>query len=542
MQNNYSLNIYYKFKYLILKGFRGYYLKSKFYNKKISKINKNNLIYKPSPKLLDCIIKYNKQKININEFNINSIWHLNNENKIHFKKLNSFYWLFSIDLKSSKKATQSIISTWIDKNKEYNYKNWEIDLLSKRVISWISNSKLTYEDSSEEYKLKLNSMIKKQINHLINEINRSDSFDDKIIGCTAIILSGLGYKDKNYLEYGLKLLSRFTKYSLDNYGFPKSRSLRQLIFYLKHLILIRELLKETMSLIPEFLDESIFYLGKSYSLMCENNKHTYLFNGNHETNNKDFDNYLKEQGYKFVNRSNDIGGYILLKNKKNSICVDLGSSPDRKFTNNYQFGALSFEFTYMDKKIICNSGYFQNLNHQLNDISRSSAAHSTLVIDNTSLSNFKRDSFGNRYIEKNIKIFDKKIIYEKNFWLIEGSHDGYLSKYGLIHKRSLRFNQTNYNLIGNDTIISKKGFEEYNFEVRFHLLPIAKVTKTVNEKVILIEIGDSGWKFFCENFPLNIETGLYFGKKNHYLENQNIVIFGKTTNNQQNIEWKIEKI
>ena len=260
MQNNYSLNIYYKFKYLILKGFRGYYLKSKFYNKKISKINKNNLIYKPSPKLLDCIIKYNKQKININEFNINSIWHLNNENKKHFKKLNSFYWLFSIDLKSSKKATQSIISTWIDKNKEYNYKNWEIDLLSKRVISWISNSKLTYEDSSEEYKLKLNSMIKKQINHLINEINRSDSFDDKIIGCTAIILSGLGYKDKNYLEYGLKLLSRFTKYSLDNYGFPKSRSLRQLIFYLKHLILIRELLKETMSLIPEFLDESIFYL------------------------------------------------------------------------------------------------------------------------------------------------------------------------------------------------------------------------------------------------------------------------------------------
>ena len=58
------------------------------------------------------------------------------------KNLNSFYWLFSIDLKSSKKITQSIIQNWIEKNKNYKQKNWEIDILSKRIISWISNSKI----------------------------------------------------------------------------------------------------------------------------------------------------------------------------------------------------------------------------------------------------------------------------------------------------------------------------------------------------------------------------------------------------------------
>ena len=67
-----------------------------------------------------------------------------------YKKLHSFFWLFTIDLKSSKKITQSIILNWINLNQKYNSKNWEIDTLSKRIISWISNSKLTYDESDEE--------------------------------------------------------------------------------------------------------------------------------------------------------------------------------------------------------------------------------------------------------------------------------------------------------------------------------------------------------------------------------------------------------
>ena len=68
-----------------------------------------------------------------------------NLNYKDFKKLHSFYWLFSIDLKSSNKVTQSIIENWIRKNQNYETKSWEIDILSKRVIAWISNSKITYD-------------------------------------------------------------------------------------------------------------------------------------------------------------------------------------------------------------------------------------------------------------------------------------------------------------------------------------------------------------------------------------------------------------
>ena len=76
-------------------------------------------------------------------------------------------------------------------------------------MAWISNSKLTYENSSENYKEKFDGLIQKQINHLINEIDRSKWVDDKMIGCAAIILGGLAYHEKEkFLNYGLNLLKK----------------------------------------------------------------------------------------------------------------------------------------------------------------------------------------------------------------------------------------------------------------------------------------------------------------------------------------------
>ena len=57
--------------------------------------------------------------------------------------------------------------------------------------------------------------------------------------------------------------------------------------------LIREWLKESQNEIPEYIDENIFYLGQAYAFIWQKNKKDFLFNGNHETNNIDFDHYLK---------------------------------------------------------------------------------------------------------------------------------------------------------------------------------------------------------------------------------------------------------
>ncbi len=73
-------------------------------------------------------------------------------------------------------------------------------------------------------------------------------------------------------------------------------------------------------------------------------------------------------------------------------------------------------------------------------------------------------------------------------------------------------------------------------------MPNSKVTKTQDNKTILIELENSGWKFFTNHGLIDIETGLYFGKKNNYSENQNIFISGNTQQEDEQIEWEISKI
>ena len=73
-------------------------------------------------------------------------------------------------------------------------------------------------------------------------------------------------------------------------------------------------------------------------------------------------------------------------------------------------------------------------------------------------------------------------------------------------------------------------------------MPETKVTKTQDGKAVLIEMNNSVWKFTCSDHLIDIETGLYFGKKNSFTENLNLFISGVTTNSDQTIKWEIEKI
>ena len=59
-----SLNFIPQFLEKIKKQFRRIYLNSNLYDKKISKVDINDIVYKPSPHLLSSLIKYQTKKIN----------------------------------------------------------------------------------------------------------------------------------------------------------------------------------------------------------------------------------------------------------------------------------------------------------------------------------------------------------------------------------------------------------------------------------------------------------------------------------------------
>jgi uncharacterized heparinase superfamily protein len=523
-------------------SYKKFYRNTNHYDKKISKTFTNLFQYKPSPYLLSSIIKYQNKKYKIEDFALKSIWQ-NNINSKDYEKLNNFFWFFSLDLRSSKQTSQSVITNWINNNNRYNLKSWDFDITSKRIISWLSNHQLTYENSDKEYRTKFNHCIQKQTNHLLSEINNSNEFENKMIGCAAIILTGLAYQNnKSYLNSGLDLLKKIIKSSIDNQGFPKSRSIKQLSFYLKYLILIREWFKESQNEIPEYIDETIYYLGLSYAFIWQNINHDILFNGNYISNNVEFDQYLKRFGYTFKNQDKELAGYTILKNKKIVLVMDVGSNPDKNFSKDYQSGALSFEIISNGKKLISNSGYFANKENKLNNLSKSSALQSTLIIEDHSSCSFKKVDKSHSIVKQGLKITKKNIVFEDNYWKISAAHDGYLKNFGSIHEREVEFYPEQMKFVGFDKILRKNTTNNIKFDIRFHLDPSTKVMKTQDNKSILLELEDEGWKFSCDNFDINIDNGLYFGNKNSYKENQNIFISGMSNKLNEIIKWEITKL
>ena len=66
--------------------------------------------------------------------------------------------------------------------------------------------------------------------------------------------------------------------------------------------------------------------------------------------------------------------------------------------------------------------------------------------------------------------------------------------------------------------------------------------KTQDGNSIYIGLKNEGWKFTSLKNKISYETGLYFGNKNNFVENQNILITGKTSEKKVLIHWEFEKI
>ena len=68
------LNFIYQFIENLNNQIKNIYLCSSFYDRKISKVYNEELIYKPSPHLLSSLIKYQTQKINVNNISAENLW------------------------------------------------------------------------------------------------------------------------------------------------------------------------------------------------------------------------------------------------------------------------------------------------------------------------------------------------------------------------------------------------------------------------------------------------------------------------------------
>jgi uncharacterized heparinase superfamily protein len=476
-----------------------------------------------------------------------NIWKITNLENDKEKKLHDFSWLPALNIKTEKELGCLIVDQWINNFSNYNEKYWTLDIITTRLINWISSYDIIFKNSDLIFRSKVINNIVKQAKHLFKNVNLINTGIDKIKSLAALILVGNSFEQyEEYTQFGLKSLEDELSNFINKDGFVKTKNPEDLFWTLYFLVLIKEWLILSRKQTPAFINIYINSLGICLKFLRFSNGDLPLFNGANQINTERFYEYLESRGYEFEDMEKIFCSYAKIKSKKIEIFIDANNPPSMLYSKNYQAGPLSFELVSNGVKFVCNSGSGKNLGEELFYLSSSTAAHSTVTINDTSSCIFQKNKlirkyFGNSLIEKH-KIFKIEFKSDKEFTQCIVGHDGYQERFQILHERQITLFKNKSHIEGIDNL-NCKNLENKNltFSVRFHIHPDIRITKTMGNDILLSSTNGEGWIFRSPQIPTKIEKNLYFENPNNIRESSFILLEGNIENKNTNIIWHLEK-
>jgi uncharacterized heparinase superfamily protein len=521
--------------------------KSSNYNVSLGGIQPHRIYESSNIFLIQDLINHDPIILNSVRKYTTNVWKITNLEEDKIKKLHNFSWLPALNIKTEKELGCLILDQWINNFSNYNEKYWTLDVVTMRLIYWISSYEIIFKNSDLIFRSKVINNIVKQTKHLFKNISLVSSGVDKIKSLAALILVGNSFEQyEEYTQYGLKNLEDELGNFVNKDGFVKSKNPEDLFWTLYFLVFIKEWLTLSRKQTPAFINIYINSLGICFKFLRFSNGDLPLFNGANHINTEKFYEFLESRGYEFENMENIFCGYAKIKSKKIELFIDANNPSSMLHSRNYQAGPLSFELASGGIKFICNSGSGKNLGEELSYLSSSTAAHSTVTINDTSSCIFQKNAlirkyFGNSLIEKH-NIFKQEFKNDKEFIQCIIGHDGYEKRFKILHERQITLFKSKNHIEGIDSL-KCKNLENKNltFSVRFHIHPDIRITKTMGNDILLSSNAGEGWIFRSPQIPTKIEKNLYFGNSDNIKESSFILLEGNIENESTNIIWHLEK-
>ena len=535
-------------KILLTRFVKKIYFSTNYYNNSLKTKLPEQLYFYPNPYLLSSFINQKIFSFTLSKINIDTFWN-NFESQKEEKDLNSFFWLNLISRKNDGLIIQQIISIWIKNNYKYKKKTWNNLNISKRILAWILNADIILNNADKNFKQIFFNSIIIQVNHLKKNLSFENDPVKKIEIISAITLSGLVFKEYNSnFEIGIKALKNTVEGFFDNDGCPVNRNIYDLVQCSKFLVLIKECCRDAQEYIPDYLDDIVGKLIDClYSLKTPTNKNT-LFNGTSEFKINGYLEYLSGLEYKSNNIIDKINQIYISRGKRNLFFFDVGSPPEKKYSQNYQSGPLSFEYFIDNNKIITNCGFGNKISKKAELISRLTSAQSTLCLNDSSVVKFEKnnlinDAFG-AAITSTFKVYDFNIDDAPNFMTLSAKHNAYENSFNYIHQRTIKIDKKNSNLFGEDKLIAsdeKKKLQNM-YSIRFHIYPGINVVQTMGKNSILIQTEKNKSLIFTTSGDnLILEKSIFLGR-NQIINNFCVTISGSLNNSEnKNITWELKR-
>jgi uncharacterized heparinase superfamily protein len=180
---------------------------------------------------------------------------------------------------------------------------------------------------------------------------------------------------------------------------------------------------------------------------------------------------------------------------------------------------------------------------------RMTAAHSTLTLDDTSSCRFNFQTDPNQSLDQTILSGPDKITFERTELptasKLRISHNGYQSRFGLIHERDLILAKDGAKLEGQDRLTTpsaSKLFEILPYSIRFHIHPSVRLTLSSESREILCELPDATrWVFSSPEANIQIAESVFLAAPDGPRRCEQIVI-SASTGDTVRVDWSFQRL
>jgi uncharacterized heparinase superfamily protein len=171
---------------------------------------------------------------------------------------------------------------------------------------------------------------------------------------------------------------------------------------------------------------------------------------------------------------------------------------------------------------------------------RTTAAHSTLVVgDSNSTAIHPDGTLGRGVVEMELSRQETETASR-----IEASHDGYVRRHGVIHRRAIALGADGRDLRGEDSLLpaGKKARAGTTFAIRFHLHPIVELSPTADGTGALLRLpSGAAWQFRSRGAALAIEESVWIDAQGIPRETQQLVLSGEADAGGHSVSWLFHK-
>ncbi len=434
---------------------------------------------------------------------------------------------------------RALVDEWIAVQGAYHSIGWQPQITARRIVSWLSHAPLILHDADEQFYRRFLRSLVRQVRYLRHTAMEARDGVPRMqalvtLAYAALCMAGQARHMRGTIK---QLVTEIERQILPDGGHI-SRNPGALIELLLDLLPLRQAFQARNIAPPPQLNNAIDRMMPMMRFFRHGDGAFAHFNGMGPTLADLMATILAHDDARGAPLSNaPHSGYQRVELGEMVLLMDVGRPPPIGVSQEAHAGCLSFELSHGLQRIVVNCGLPGNNRETWRQVARATAAHSTVVFNDTSSCRFLESGSFKRLLGTPIVSgpIDIKVAREErgDAVILRTSHDGYADRFKVIHQRALKLALAGDRIDGEDLFVTTEGETlpadlSDEFAVRFHLHPSVKANKlTDGHGAMLMLPSREVWTFNAYEDRVEIEESVYLSGADGPRRAVQLVIYGR---------------